>query len=847
MINFNAKILKGLSKKEVDERIKKYGLNELPSSKPKKILQTAFEVVREPMFILLMICGALYLLLGDLQEAIMLLGFVFVIMGITFYQERKTEKALDALKDLSSPRALVIRDGQEIRIAGREVVKDDIIILKEGDRVPADAVVLESINLSADESMLTGESIPVRKSDWDQKTTKVRPGGDDLPFVYSGTMITQGYGYARVLATGKETELGKIGRSIESIKEEDSRLKKETGKIVRTLLLVGAVLCAIVVLVYGLTRDDFVNGLLAGITLAMAMLPEEFPVILTIFMALGAWRISKKNVLTRRVSAIETLGSATVLCVDKTGTLTQNKMVVEKIFSLGDYFVIDGKKGHDLPESFHALVEYSILASQKDPFDPMEKAITQLGEFELSNTEHIHQDWDLVQQYPLSKDLLAMSQVWISADGSDYIIAAKGAPEAIIDLCHISQDQRVSITASIEQMASEGLRVIGVARALFKQKDLPGAQHDFEFKFLGLIGLSDPIRPSAKDAIQECYRAGIKVVMITGDYPVTAQNIGEQIGLKNTCDCITGNELESLSDEELRKKVKNICIFARVVPEEKLRIVNAFKANGEIVAMTGDGVNDAPALKSSHIGIAMGKRGTDVARESSSLVLLDDDFSSIVAAVRLGRRIFDNLGKAMSYVLSIHIPIAGMSLIPIVFGKLPIVLWPVHIVFLELIIDPTCSVVFEGEAEEKDTMEKPPRPVEEPLFSFKKVLISVSQGLSVLIVVAFVYAAALWLGKGENEVRALTFTTLIIANLGLILVNRSWSRSIIETYKEKNAALSGVFVSVFILLYLSLNVPLLQKLFHFSYLHLNDYVICTSLGILSVLWFELFKIFGRKH
>ena len=392
-------------------------------------------------------------------------------------------------------------------------------------------------------------------------------------------------------------------------------------------------------------------------------------------------------------------------------------------------------------------------------------------------------------------------------------------------------------------MASSGLRVLGVSHASFSKTNLPQIQHDFDFKFLGFIGLSDPVRPTAKGAIEECHRAGIKVVMITGDYPVTARNIAQQIGLKNTCDCITGQDLDSFSDEELKARIKNVCIFARVVPEQKLRIVNAFKANGEIVAMTGDGVNDAPALKASHIGIAMGFRGTDVARESASLVLLDDDFSSIVAAVRLGRRIFDNLGKAMGYILSIHIPIAGMSLIPIVFGNLPIVLWPVHIVFLELIIDPTCSVVFEAESEEKDSMLRPPRPINEPLFSFSKVLFSVLQGLSVLAIITVVYAVALWMGKAENEVRALTFTTLIVANLGLILTNRSWSKSIIEMFKEKNSALTGVFVSVFVFLYLALNVPFLRRLFHFAPLHLNDYLICGAFGVFSIIWFELFKKF----
>jgi Ca2+-transporting ATPase len=509
------------------------------------------------------------------------------------------------------------------------------------------------------------------------------------------------------------------------------------------------------------------------------------------------------------------------------------------------------KNNKILPETFHLLVEYGILASQKDPFDPMEKAITELGKYKLANTEHLHEDWNLIQQYTLSKELLAMSHVWKSEDGKTFEIAAKGAPEAIIDLCHLSEDTKISLLKIIESMASEGLRILGVARASFDASvsgNLPNIQHAFDFEFLGFIGLFDPIRPTVKNAIAECYKAGIKVVMITGDYPVTAQNIGKQIGLTKIAseNCMTGKELDTLSDDELNNRIENISIFARVVPEQKLRIVNAFKANGEIVAMTGDGVNDAPALKSSHIGIAMGERGTDVAREASGLVLLDDDFSSIVSAIRLGRRIFDNLGKAMGYILSIHIPIAGMSLIPVIFAKLPIVFWPVHIVFLELIIDPTCSVIFEAESEEKDVMNRPPRNATEPLFSSHKILISVLQGLSVLIIISAVYGIALNLGKSETEVRALTFTTLIIANLGLILTNRSWTRTIPEMFACTNKALVWILVFVVVFLGLVLYVPFLREMFHFSVLHVNDLLICLGAGIVSILWFEIFKMIKKR-
>ncbi|MFA6473208.1 MAG: HAD-IC family P-type ATPase, partial [Candidatus Latescibacterota bacterium] len=627
---FDLKDFSGLSEREAADRMNKEGYNELPSSEIRSTFLIAFEVIREPMFLLLVACGIIYLTLGDVQEALLLLFFVFVIMGITLYQERKTERALDALRDLSSPRALVIREGKEKRIAGREVVRGDILVLHEGDRVPADAVVLSGMNLLADESLLTGESVPVRKAPSENQEKISSPGGDDLPFVYSGTMIVQGQAIAQVLATGIHTELGKIGKALKSVGTEETSLQKETGRLVRFFAVAGLMLCILVVVVFGLTWGHWIPGFLAGLTLAMAILPEEFPVVLTVFLALGAWRISQKRVLTRRVPAVETLGSATVLCVDKTGTLTLNTMSVGKMYSAGVYFDVKDDLRSTLPETFHELLEFGVLASQIDPFDPMEKAIKGVGEGYLARTEHIHQDWTLVQEYPLSKQLLSLSRVWKSPAGTDFVIAAKGAPEAIADLCHFTQEQTEELVGHIASMADEGFRVLGVAKALFKNPDLPKEQHDFTFEFLGLIGLVDPVRPTVPQAIQECYSAGIRVVMITGDYPGTARNIARQIGLAPNDTWITGPELNAMDDAELQRRIKNVSIFARVVPEQKLRIVDAFKANGEIVAMTGDGVNDAPALKSAHIGIAMGARGTDVARESSDLVLLDDDFSSIV-------------------------------------------------------------------------------------------------------------------------------------------------------------------------------------------------------------------------
>ena len=836
---FDGRAVQGLSAREAAARLQEDGFNELPSSRRRSIFAIAFDVVREPMFLLLVACGTIYLVVGDLEEALMLLGFVFVVMGITLYQERKTERALEALRDLSSPRALVIRDGEETRIAGREVVRGDMLILKEGDRVPADALMRSARNLSVDESLLTGESVPVRKAATPDSGAMSRPGGDDLPSVYSSTLIVQGHGIAEVQAIGIHTEIGKIGKALQSVESETTYLNTETRRLVRNLTVVGLVLCALVVTIYGLTRGDWLQGFLAGLTLAMATLPEEIPVVLTVFLALGAWRISQKQVLTRRVPAIESLGSATVLCVDKTGTLTVNRMSVARLYADGSSLDISDRadSAPELPEAFHTLVEYGVLASQKDPFDPMDKAIRRLGERELGRTEHWHEDWELVREYPLSTELLALSHVWRSLGSSEYVIAAKGAPEAIVDLCHLPDAERASIARTTQALAESGLRVLGVAMGRFRRETLPGQQHDFDFEFRGLMGLADPVRPTVPASITECREAGIRVVMITGDYAGTAQNIARQIGLQDPERFINGPDLDQMDDDELQRRIGDVNIFARVVPEQKLRIVNALKARGEIVAMTGDGVNDAPALKSAHIGIAMGGRGTDVARESASLVLLDDDFSSIVKAVKLGRRIFDNIRKSIGYIFAVHVPIAGMSLIPVLL-KWPLALLPVHVVFLELIIDPACSVVFEAEREEADVMKRPPRRPKEPLLSGRNLLLSLLQGLSVLAVVLAVYSIALDKGLDDGEARAMGFVTMIVANLGLILTNRSWSRTLISTLRTPNAALWWVLGGATTFLTLVLTIPFLRRLFHFEPLHGTDLAICLVAGALSILWFE---------
>jgi Ca2+-transporting ATPase len=843
-VDLDPKRLGGLSEAEAMSRFASEGPNELPSSRRKGLIHLAAEVVKEPMILLLAGCAGVYLLLGDREEALVLLASVLVVVGISLYQSRKTERALDSLRDLSSPRALVVRGGKEKRIAGREVVRGDLVVLAEGDRIPADAALLWSMSLSVDESLLTGESVSVRKRARADAGEAGRPGGDDLPFVWSGTLVVGGQGIASVSATGAGTELGKIGRALQTIQADETPLQKQTGRWVRLLASAGLGVCLLVVVLHGVTRGDWLQGLLAGLALAMAMMPEEFPVILTVFLALGAWRISQRRVLTRRTAAIEALGSATALCVDKTGTLTENRMTVAALAAGGARFELGAHRGEPLPEEFHALAEFALLASQQSPFDPMERAINALAKEMLSGTEHLHDNWTLVHEYPLSHELLAMTHVWRPKNGGEYVVGAKGAPEAIADLCHLSAERVKALLLEAGFLADQGYRVLAVARSAFEPRELPPDQHDFTFELLGLVALADPVRAGVRESVKECDRAGIRTIMITGDYPGTARKIAEEIGLP-AADVVTGTDLETLDGEALSHRVRAARVFARVVPEEKLRLVEALKASGDVVAMTGDGVNDAPALKAAHIGIAMGGRGTDVARESAALVLLDDDFSSIVAAIRLGRRIFDNIRKAMAYVLSIHVPIAGISLIPVVL-EWPLVLLPVHIVFLELVIDPACSVVFEAEPEDEGLMDRPPRDPREPLLTRRTVGLALLDGALALLVVLAVLAWSVGRGDAAEKARTIAFSTLLLLNLGLILTNRSGARTAIGALRVRNRALWWVVGGALAVLAASLSLAPLRSALRFEPLSLTDLGLVASAGAAGLLGFDLLKRAGRK-
>jgi Ca2+-transporting ATPase len=572
----------------------------------------------------------------------------------------------------------------------------------------------------------------------------------------------------------------------------------------------------------------------------MAILPNELPAVLAIFLALGAWRLSQKRVLTRRTPAIEALGAATVLCVDKTGTLTHNRMSVKRLWVAGAEHDLVDRRGEAIPEHFHEILEFGVLAGEQDPRDPMEQAVVQTASAHLANTEHLHPDWRLKRQYPLSPDLLALSQVWESEIGQHYPVATKGAPEAIVDLCHLSDVARDDIFKQVDLMAHDGLRVLGVAKSTYQKHKLPDKQHDFDFQFVGLVGLQDPIRAEVPQAIAECHAAGIRVIMITGDHLETAKSIAKQINLPDPEALITGEELDRLSDSELMVRVKNVNVCARMVPRQKLRLITALKDAGEIVAMTGDGVNDAPALKSAHIGIAMGKRGTDVARESAALVLLDDDFGSIVEAIKIGRRIYENLQHAMTYLLAVHIPITGISVIP-VFFKLPLVLLPIHVAFLHLIIEPACSIAFEAESASKGIMLRPPRKMGENLFSRSLMAPTLFQGFTVLTALIAVFLIALYRDQGEADARTMAFTTLIIANLGLIITNRS-ATSIFERADTKNRPFWWILGGSLLMLTAVLTSPSLRDLFRFSQLHMIDIAFCAAAGIGSSLCFELLRV-----
>jgi Ca2+-transporting ATPase len=828
----------GLSEAEATARLKTEGANELPQRQRRTGLRILRDVLREPMFALLLAAAAIYLVIGELVDAIVLIGFATTSVSIALIQEARTERILESLRDLSSPRALVIRSGAERRIPGREVVRGDVVVLAEGDRVPADATILKAQDLQADESLLTGESVPVRKTEAASTLAAPAPGGDDLPFVYAGSLIVRGHGSAQVTATGPRSQLGRIGLAITRIETEPPRLRAQTQRLVMRFAIISLSVSAVATILYGLLRGSWLEAALSGIALSMSMLPEEFPLVLTVFMVAGAWRISRARVLTRRIAAIETLGAATVLCTDKTGTLTENRMAVAEL-RVGTERWANAARGA-LPEPFQRLLEFGVLASLPSAIDPMDNAFHAIADERLQRHETPAAGRTLKWEYGLRPDLLAVTQIWDDPAETRLIAAAKGAPEAIAELCRLEAGERANLQSALDVMSEQGLRVLAVAGAALPQgTERPASPRDIAFEFVGLVGLADPLRPTVPAAVEECRAAGIKVVMITGDYPKTASAIAAQAGIAASR-VLTGSEIAALGEAELRNRVDRTSVFARIMPEQKLRIVEALKANGEIVAMTGDGVNDAPSLKAAHIGIAMGGRGTDVAREAADLVLLDDDFAAIVTAVRLGRRIYDNLRKSMAYIIAVHVPIAGLALIPLLFG-LPLVFLPLHIAFLEMVIDPVCSIAFEAEPAEPNIMRRPPRDPQAPLFTVRFIIWSLLQGTVVLAVVAGLFVTASRSGLPEPDVRSLAFAGLVATNAGLVLVNRSESLSLAAAFRQRNPALWWMLGATSAILAAILLIAPARHLFAFGPLHGDDVAVALAVGIAALGLLDLLK------
>jgi len=818
---------RGLSPEIALQRLLDEGPNELGISQRRTLRDIAWDVMREPMFLLLIGAGALYLLMGDAHEAMVLLGFVGVIITITISQERRTDNALEALREMSSPRAMVIRNGSAQRIPGREVVREDLLIISEGDRISADGVLLESHELACDESMLTGESEIVEKQALNSQ-------------LYAGTLVVRGQGLMRVSTTGHQTEFGRIGKSLETIGIQTSPLRESVAKLTKRLAVIGMFLCLFLMVLFWLMHGGWVQSILAGITLAMAVLPQELPVIMIVFFALAARRLALKKVLTRRLNAIETLGQTTVLCVDKTGTLTENRMSVAALSIEGRVSNVLELGEYQLPDDYFELVEYAVLASEIEPHDPMEKAFHELARSQLQTTKYLHPEWTLAREYELSPKLLAMTHLWRGVDTSFDVVAAKGAPEAVADLCHLDPKQLESITQQAAAMADQGLRVLGVAKAKHpSQGSWPDLQHDFEFEWLGMIGLADPLRSDVSSSVEQCKRAGIRVIMITGDHPRTALAIARQAGIVHD-QVLTGDEIARMDTQVFLSHLQSVNIFARVKPQQKLQLVNALKSQGEVVAMTGDGVNDAPALKSAHIGIAMGQRGTDVAREASSLVLLEDNFSSILDAIHRGRKTFANLRQAMVYTLAVHIPIVGLAIIPVLFG-LPILLAPIHIAFLELVIDPACSIVFESEDRDRGLMEQPPRRADEPLISSKLLFLSLSQGLLVTLCVTGLYLWILSQGFSAGVAGCAAFLLLVTANAVLIFPNRSINLEWLGMLRGLSPVSVWVLLGTLSALILITTIPVVTVAFGFTTLSPSAWSITVLLSILLIFPLQFLK------
>lgn len=832
--------LEGLTSEQAKKLQEQFGKNELATVKKQSFISKVIHIVLEPMFLLLIVASIIYFILGEPRDGVIMLIFVIGIISIEIIQEWKTDKTLNALKDLSAPHVIVIRDGKEQTILSEDLVPTDLMIINEGVKIPADGEVIKASDLCVDESSLTGESVGV----WKVTVDNADKNNTDYwrkDYCYAGTLVTQGSATILVDKIGSNTEYGKIGINVASAPDSPTPLEKQTNSIVKTCAIIAGILFILVTVITYFNipdhkfTDRIIESILSGITLAMAIIPEEFPVILTVFLSMGAWRLAKKQSLVHKLSSVETLGAVSVLCVDKTGTITMNKMAVQDTWAIDD--------------DNYNLCEIMGLGCETDAYDPMEKAMLLHCESIGISKDHLF-GGELISEYAFTNELKMMGHVW-RHDG-EIVIAAKGSPESILTICKLSDEQRKQIENKINEMSREGLRVIAVGTMNPKsESDIPDNITDCKLTFLGLIGLADPPRESVKEDIKMCNKAGVRVVMITGDNGITASSIAKQIGMKNSDNIITGDELNNMTDSELMERVHDANIFSRVLPEHKMRIVKAFKENGEVVAMTGDGVNDAPALKYADIGIAMGKRGSEVAREAADLILMDDNFSTIVHTIEDGRRIYDNIKKAIGYVFTIHIPIAFASLFAPLLNISPasLLLLPVHVVLLELIIDPTCSIVLERQPAESNIMDRKPRDPNEKILTAGVLTKSILQGLAIFIA-SFGTYYMLIKQQPENPqlARTMGLSIIMIANLFLVQVNSSNYDNAFKTMKYliKDKVMWAVIIGTVAGLLLMLYTPL-NRILNLAPLSLSQFFIAVGIAAVSVLWYEIVKIFNNMN
>jgi Ca2+-transporting ATPase len=820
--------IRGLTSQQVFKARALYGRNEV-TREESNFLFTLKNLVKDPMLILLLAASLLYFISGEMGNGIFMISSIFLVIGISLYQESRSRNALSALKSLTQPTSKVIRDGVTFEVKREEIVVGDFVIVEEGSVIPADGIIVHSNDFSVNESLLTGESMPVSKSK-EEKNNEV----------FQGTTVTGGLAICEVNAVGAATSLGKIGKSLEFIEAVDTPLQRQISNFVKKMAFVGVVVFLIVWGIYFFRSQEVLSSLLKALTLAMSILPEEIPVAFTTFMALGAWRLMKLGVIVKQTKTVETLGSASVICTDKTGTITENRMSLARLFVLASNKIVSPENATSKELE---LITFAMWASEPIPFDPMEIALHDA--YGKSISADSRREYHMIREYPLGGRPPMMTHIFENSSGQR-IIAAKGAPEALIQVADLSEEERKNISSAIQALAEGGFRVLGVGVSTFAGNDFPANQQQLKFKFMGLVAFYDPPKKNIASVFSSFYKAGIAVKIITGDSAATTSTIARQVGFMGSEKTMSGDELLTLNEEELKDKVMDVNIFTRMFPDAKLRILNALKANQQIVAMTGDGVNDGPALKAAHIGIAMGKKGTEIAKEVSSLVLSDDDLGKMVEAIAMGRRIYSNLKKAIQYIISIHIPIILTVFIPLVLGWIyPSIFTPVHVIFLELIMGPTCSILYENEPMEKNTMEQKPRPFTTTFFSIQELSISILQGLIITVGTLFIYQYAVHHGYSENVTRTMIFITLIAANILLTLVNRSFYYSIFTTLGYKNNLVLAITLITLTLTASLLLIPSFMRFFKFEMVNSFQLALAVATGCISVTWFELVKAIKR--